>query len=247
MDFVPGRDLRVLIEDAITRDTFIPEAKILEWADQIAAALDFLHSQDPPILHRDIKPANIKLTPSDHIKLVDFGLVKVMDLAEESRTITIVQGRGSASYTPLEQYGDDAGHTSVRSDVYAFGSTLYHLATNRPPVEARQRFISPRALIDPLEIRRDLSQRTAQAILWAMSMHPDDRPKSVQQFRDALLAREDVPYTVAPGLRRAKRAEPIMDIIVYDPDMARGNVVLAMLAVLLLIAAIFVTFFAPGA
>lgn len=242
MDFVPGRDLRELIEEAILNSTFIGEKDMLNWAGQLAQALSYLHSQHPPILHRDIKPANIKITPDGVIKLVDFGLVKLLN-PDESRTITIVQGRGSAHYTPLEQYGGDTGHTDVRSDIYAFGATLYHLATNRPPLEAKQRFLAPRALQDPREFNPALSERTAQAILWAIAMHPDRRPNSVQELHDGLFSNKRIPYRAKPELRRA---QSVQEVVVYDPDMAQGNVVLAMLATLLLVAAIFVTVFSPG-
>jgi serine/threonine-protein kinase len=243
MDYVPGRDLRELIEDAIRQEQFIPERNVLDWADQIAEALNYLHTQEPPVLHRDIKPANIKITPTGLIKLVDFGLVKVLN-PDESRTITVVQGRGSVHYTPLEQYGGDTGHTDVRSDVYSFGATLYHLVTNRPPLEAKQRFLAPRALQDPRDFNPDLSERTAQAILWAIAMHPDHRPTSVLELRDALLSDVRIPYKVRPGLRRA--AERTQETAVYDPEMAKGNVWLAILATMLLIAAIFVTFYSPS-
>ena len=101
-------------------------------------ALIFLHEQDTFNLHRDIKPSNLKLTPSGLLKLVDFGLVKIAAPGEV--TITIVQGQGTALYTPLEQYGGDQGHTDVRSDIFSMGSTMYHLLTNTPPTDARQRF-----------------------------------------------------------------------------------------------------------
>jgi serine/threonine-protein kinase len=243
MDFIEGRDLRELIEESIRQAVHLPERSILNWADQIAQALHYLHTQDPPVLHRDIKPANLKITPSGLIKLVDFGLVKVLN-PDESRTITVVQGRGSVHYTPLEQYGGDTGHTDVRSDIYAFGATLYHLATNRPPLEAKQRFLAPNSLLDPRRYNPDLSERTAQAILWAMSMHPDQRPRTVLELRDALLSHDKrIPYRVAGGLGRVDSSTT--DIIVYDPDMARGNVVLAFVATLLFIAALFVTFASP--
>jgi len=242
MDYIPGNDLRFMIEESIRKGEFIEERDILDWADQLADALHYLHSQDPPVLHRDIKPANIKLMPNGKVRLVDFGLVKVLN-PDESRTITVVQGRGSVHYTPLEQYGGDAGHTDVRSDIYAFGATLYHLSCNRPPLEAKQRFLEPRGLTDPQDINPDISDRTSQAILWAISMHPDHRPSNVLELRDALLSDRYIPYRVKPGLRRAGQTS--QDIIVYDADMAKGNVVLAMLASVLLIAAIFVTFFSP--
>lgn len=185
MDYVPGNDLRTLMLEARQRGTFLAESEVLSWASQISDALTYMHNQTPPILHRDIKPSNLKATPSGLIKLVDFGLVKI--LASEEMTITILQGRGTALYTPLEQYGGDTGHTDRRSDVYAFGGTLYHLLTNQPPIEARERFLHPENLIPPRQINQAISPRTEKAILWAMSLHPDERPQDIEMFRQALL------------------------------------------------------------
>ncbi len=185
MDFVPGKDLRTLMMSAQQRGEFLPESEVLSWASQLADALSYLHSQTPPILHRDIKPGNLKLTPSGLLKLVDFGLVKI--LASDEATVTVIQGRGTALYTPLEQYGGDAGHTDVRSDVYAFGATLYHLLTGHPPVEARERFLNPGSLPPLTAYNPAISPRTERAVLWAMSLHPEARPPSVEAFRQALL------------------------------------------------------------
>jgi len=185
MDYVPGNDLRTLMMEARQRGVFLDETEVLSWGSQIADALSYLHSQTPPILHRDIKPGNLKVTPSGLIKLVDFGLVKL--LASEEMTITILQGRGTALYTPLEQYGGDTGHTDRRSDIYAFGATLYHLLTNQPPNEARERFLHPDSLIPPRQINPEISVRTEKAILWAMNLHPDERPQDIESFRQALI------------------------------------------------------------
>lgn len=185
MDYVPGKDLRTLMNEARQRNEFLAERDVLNWASQLADALTYLHSQDPPIVHRDIKPSNLKLTPTGLLKLVDFGLVKL--LASDEVTVTILQGRGTALYTPLEQYGGDTGHTDVRSDIYAFGATLYHLLTNHPPVDARELFLNPTALTPPRQFNPNISQRTERAILWAMNLHPDERPQDVETFRRALL------------------------------------------------------------
>ncbi len=205
MDYVPGKDLRTLLNEAHQAGHFLQEEEVLNWAGQLADALSFLHSQEPPILHRDIKPSNLKRTPSGLIKLVDFGLVKL--LAQGEVTITILQGQGTAIYTPLEQYGGDSGHTDARSDVYAFGATLYHLLTNQAPAEARERFLDPEILIPPRQLNPDISPRTERAIIWAMGLHPDDRPDTVERFRQALLG------DLSPSTKPVKRRYSLRDYI----------------------------------
>lgn len=184
MDYVPGDDLRQVLERHRAQNRFLPEEQVLGWSEQILDTLEYLHTQESPVLHRDIKPSNIKLTPSGRIKIVDFGLVKL--LVPDERTITVVQGRGTAHYTPLEQYGGDTGHTDARSDIYAFGATLYHLLTGEPPQEAKQRFLSPGMLTPPSEINARISNRTERSIMWAMQLHPEERPPNVAVLRDAL-------------------------------------------------------------
>lgn len=196
MDYVPGKDLRERMLDARRSKTFLSENEVLRWAVQLADALNYLHQQDPPIIHRDIKPSNLKITPSGLIKLVDFGLVKI--LAPNEVTITIIQGQGTALYTPLEQYGGDDAHTDIRADIFSFAATLYHLLTNQPPAEARKRFLDTRSLALPREINPTLSARVERAILWAMALHPNDRPKNVVEFREALLGKKEIPEHVIP-------------------------------------------------
>ncbi len=206
MDYVPGSDLRQLLEESRDQGRNLSEATVLSWAAQIIDALSYLHRQSPPVVHRDIKPSNIKLTPDDRIKLVDFGLVKLL-AQDEARTITVVQGRGTALYTPLEQYGGDVGHTDGRTDIYALGATLYHLLTDFPPPDAKTRFLNPRALRPPVQLNGHLSSHVIEAILWAMEMHPDDRPQTVEEFADTLFGRHERPQpTTAATLEEALRA-----------------------------------------
>jgi serine/threonine-protein kinase len=184
MDFVPGHDLRELVAEAKAHSRFIPEEDVLAWASQLADALEYLHRQASPIVHRDIKPSNLKITPSGLLKLVDFGLVK--QLATDERTVTVIQGVGTAYYTPLEQYGGDTGHTDARTDIYSFGATLYHLLTNEPPTEAKNRFLRADALKPIHAINPAVSANTEQAVAWAMALHPDDRPPDIATLRAAL-------------------------------------------------------------
>lgn len=185
MDYIPGDDLKTIMDRARREGNLLDHHEVIEWADQLAGALIYLHRQEPPVIHRDIKPSNLKLTPNRLLKLVDFGLVKQM--APDEMTITVIQGRGTALYTPLEQYGGDSGHTDPRSDIYAFGATLYHLLTNYPPIEAKQRFLRPDSLRPIREFNPDVPPHVEEAILWAMTLHPDERPPDVETFRAALL------------------------------------------------------------
>lgn len=207
MDYIPGDDLRTLMLKAKHQEKFLKEKEVRLWANQLADALIYLHTQTPPILHRDIKPSNLKLMPSGLLKLVDFGLVKVM--APGEMTITIIQGQGTALYTPLEQYGGDSAHTDVRSDIYSFGATLYHLLTNTPPSDARERFIRPDCMKLPRVINPVISQQMERAILWAMNLHPDERPQGMTQLRDYFTGRSSIYESRRPDVDEIKELASI--------------------------------------
>ena len=230
MDYVPGKDLRELMLEEKKKGIYLTERIVLNWASQISDALIYLHNQSPTILHRDIKPSNIKLTPNGIIKLVDFGLVKILISGE--KTITVVQGHGSAYYTPLEQYGGDTGHTDPRSDVYSFGATLYHLLTNKAPFEARQRFLEPTSELPIREFNKNISPRTERAILLAMKVHPDERIQSVIEFKEALLG----DWNPRQNPNAALPAPSLEDFIKASEEQ-----MLTWLAVLLLVISIFTT------
>lgn len=240
MDFVPGRNLKEIMDEARRAGRLLPEDQVLAWAMQICDALAYLHVQDPPILHRDIKPANIKLTPDGRIKLVDFGLVKVL-AHDDARTITVIQGRGTATYTPLEQYGGDTGHTDVRSDIYSLGATLYHLLTNQPPPDAKQRFLRPDSLVAPRQLNPDISPRTERAILAAIAMHPTERTPTIEALRRALMPTplEAMSVQAAQALRETRpETEEIMRAI-------RSHRRTAFSVGVMVIVALLITLFAP--
>jgi len=185
MDFVEGKDLLEILQETGRSVQFLREQQVLIWAAQMLDALEYLHSRDPVVLHRDIKPGNIKITPRGNVKLVDFGLVKVLH-TDDSQTVTVVQGRGTVAYTPLEQYGSDTGYTDARTDLYSFGATLYHLLSGQPPLDAKERFLRPGSLVSLSQINPDVSASCERAVFQAMAMHPNERPANVKEMRDML-------------------------------------------------------------
>jgi serine/threonine-protein kinase len=230
MDFVPGQDLLVIVNDARREGRFLDQETVLAWTDQLCDTLAYLHSRQPPVLHRDIKPANIKLTPDDRLKLVDFGLVKPLD-PDDPNTLTGLQGAGSLPYAPLEQYVDHLGHTDARSDLYALGATLYHLLAGCTPASAQERFLMPESLPSLRQINPDISPGVAETISTAMALHPKDRPPSIVQWRQMF--------------RSSISTAPMGPGQVSSNDWAsilRENWWLVGLAVALLLASLWVTF-----
>ena len=186
MQYVPGEDL---FEMQTRRGSAFPQADVLQWADQLCDALDYLHTQDPQIIHRDIKPQNLKLTARGQIVLLDFGLAKgsggLMSVVTTSASIFGY----TPNYAPLEQV--QGLGTDPRSDIYSLAATLYHLMTNVKPPDALSRAAAiVNGLEDPLatadSVSPNVSRSVAQVLQTAMSQKRDDRYESAEALRAAL-------------------------------------------------------------
>jgi len=141
-------------------------------------------------------------------------------MPDDARTITVVQGRGTALYTPLEQYGGDGGHTDVRTDIFSLGATFFHLLSNYPPPDAKARFLNPRVLKPLNEINNKISFHVSEAVLWAIEMHPDNRPNSIEQFRKVLMGEESRPLNnlyqpSQPGLAESIKSNRITALVAF--------------------------------
>ncbi len=192
MDYVPGEDLGSLIK----REGSQPLETVLAWARQLGNALTYLHQQTPPVIHRDIKPANIKLTPHGNIMLVDFGIAKAVEASQETST----GARGmTPGYSPPEQYG--TARTGPYSDQFALASTLYNLLSGQKPVDAVERMLG-QAVLTPLNLLLpNIPPQVQTAIEKAMSVRPEERFPSVQEFIETLT--QPLPEITAQPARRA--------------------------------------------
>ena len=134
LELVEGETLA----DQIARGPFRIDVA-LEVAQQIAAAIEAAHAKG--IVHRDLKPANIKVTPAGSVKVLDFGLAKVMEreapAAMETAATTVMIDRtqqGSVLGTPAYMSPEQARGLPVdrQTDIWAFGCVLYELLSGKP-------------------------------------------------------------------------------------------------------------------
>ncbi len=191
MDFVEGEDLR----ERLTRMGKLPEKEVVLLGIAICDAIHYLHTQDPPVLHRDIKPGNIKVTPSGHVYLVDFGLAKVGEVSQQTTT----GARGlTPGYSPPEQYG--SARTDQRTDIYALGATLYAMLTGTPPEDGLSIAINQTTLTRVTERNPNTSNQLAMVIEKALETKPENRYQTAQELKKALLdASDTISREVAMG------------------------------------------------
>lgn len=194
MDYVEGEDLDSRLQRV---GGPLDEAQVMNWGDQILDALTYLHTQEPmPIIHRDIKPANLRVDTRNRIKLVDFGLVKLLD-PNNPNTKVELRGLGTPAYAPLEQFAGSDSHTDARSDIYSLAATLYHLLTNVAPPNVHERLLNPSVLLTPRQHNAQLSEKSERVMLKAMGVHPNERYQSAEEMSRAL-AEKALPAPLVP-------------------------------------------------
>jgi serine/threonine protein kinase len=185
MEHIAGDDLAKRLE--VSAKAF-PIDWVLFWADQLLDALNYLHSQEPPVIHRDIKPQNLKLTDENSVVLLDFGLSK--NTIGETRTATTGSVVGyTPHFAPMEQIRGTG--TNPRSDIYSLSATLYQLLTNVVPPET---LIRAEDLLggkpDPIkpinEINSEISQELSNIILKGMAVSQEKRFSDAREMQKAL-------------------------------------------------------------
>ncbi len=184
MPYVSGGTLREEME----RDCPMPLAKVMNYVDQLAAALDFAHAHG--VIHRDIKPANILMTPEGRLLLTDFGLVKVIAGGQTPQTRLTGEGApvGTPDYMSPEQViGEDV---DGRSDLYSLGVIMYQMITGTTPFqgETPMQIASQHLQTQPPSphlLRPDLPIAAEHVLLRALAKRPTDRYACVQDLAQA--------------------------------------------------------------
>ena len=178
MEFMEGRPLNELLRAR----TKFPPRDALRLAVQVADGLAYAHGEG--IVHRDIKPSNLFLTTKGRVKIMDFGLAKMVE--EVRKASSIIAG------TPYYMAPEQALGAAVdqRADLYAFGVSLYEFVVGDVPfregdVGYHHRHTEPP---DPCERVPGLAPEFGCLILHLMAKAPDDRPAHAAQVREGLQA-----------------------------------------------------------
>jgi serine/threonine-protein kinase len=223
MELVDGESLADLVE----REGALPWRRALEYADQIAAALEAAHARG--IVHRDIKPSNcLRCAETDRIKVLDFGIAKFLDPGRAGlavpRTSTDVW-MGTAEFMAPELFHGE--RADERVDVYALGALMFKLLTGRTPYIGTHLEVATQMLtqlppaasaVGPTE--RPIPPAVDRLIAGTLAHAPGERTPTMTSLREqiaaALLDEEALEPTVLYPL------SPTLLAPAAEPGRARG-------------------------
>ena len=176
MELLEGQPLQTVLRE---RGQLTP-ANVIGIARQTCRGLDYAHAQG--VIHRDIKTANLFVTTERIVKIMDFGLAKVL---EEVRGATTLVSGTPYYMSPEQVIGDRVDH---RTDLYSLGVTLFELATGGVPFDSGEIGYHHRhsPVPDPRALRPDLPASLSQLITRLLEKDPDARFPSASAVLEAL-------------------------------------------------------------
>ncbi len=161
------------------------ESTLLELMTSILKGLKAIHDQG--FLHRDIKPSNIYLRNEGEPLLIDFGSAR-QALTRQTQSLTGIVTEG---FAPFEQYTGNIQQTAA-TDLYGLGATLYHALSNKPPMNALDRFNSLHVsssdpLVPSTQAGASIYNHFFLSIVdWLLEIYPENRPQTVGAVIEAL-------------------------------------------------------------
>jgi serine/threonine-protein kinase len=213
MELVRGESLR----DILRREGRLAPARAVALMRDVCAGVGAAHRRG--IVHRDIKPDNIIVTPADEdrpaesVKVVDFGIAKLRDLAAEGSTLTEAGMMvGTLFYMSPEQCKGEP--LDARADVYSLGAMLYEMLSGAPPFTASNitSLIFKHVAEPPPPLPEDLPVTPAlrAVVMRALSKDPDARPRDASEFAREILSALSAPATetAAPAAGTTTAQEP---------------------------------------
>ncbi len=228
MDYESGDPLKTVLQ----LDPQPPESKLKAWLGPLLEGLQAVHATG--FLHRDIKPDNIFIRADGKPVLIDFGAARqAMGGATKSLTSILTPG-----YAPLEQYSGE-GKQGPWTDLYAMGGVLFRAVTDKNPPDAVTRIrgdtLGTGVGAGLASARGKYSEGFLQAIEWALRLDEKQRPQSVAQWKESILAERRVANQMPPPAteRRAARTVRLEPAPIPAPSRSRWPVV----AVIALVAA----------
>jgi serine/threonine-protein kinase len=181
LEFLRGRTLSRVIETGGA----IPWQRAVQLLASAMEGIEQAHRCG--IVHRDLKPDNLMLTEAGTLKVMDFGIARVLGTGHLTRTGLLV---GTLRYMSPEQIRGE--EVDGRADVYALGAVLYEMLTGRTPFEGTSDWAILRAQME--EIPRPPGEQVPllpwwldRAVLKALAKHPAERFQSVEEMRLCLL------------------------------------------------------------
>jgi len=220
MEFVEGHDLKHHL-DGGARHTLEQTAAIM---GDLLSALDYAHRQN--VVHRDIKPANLLIEASGRVKLTDFGVARIQDAADATRTRgTMV---GTLKYMSPEQVRGLP--VDARSDLFSAGIVLYQLLTSARPFEGASDFDIGQQIVTqdvkpPSAFNPSLPREIDLVLARALEKNRDRRFSTAAEFNAALQAAARSaadPTMVPPAAQRGPG-----DSATWTSTLAQGESLLA--------------------
>jgi len=193
--YIAGVSLKHVLKpskiDTGVRSVAIPEFQLLDWAEQLAQVISYLHTREQPVFHFDLKPSNIMVTYSNKLVLIDFGISRRQSEVSEARGATYSYAAPEQLKTlprdekrkkflesrfgalPEERKG---WSLDGRTDIYSLGVVLFEIAVGEPPR------IDNRTLL-----KKHLSRGMCDIINKCLEIDPANRYQSIEELMDDLL------------------------------------------------------------